>query len=152
MSEPEYFSAREAARRLGISDTTLRNWIANGSVRATRDGRRWQISFEEIERCQRSRQPREEVANAPSHTSYEEVGIESEILRAKLAASEREHEATRRHLEDSRAEIEHLRSQCSALTHEVQGLTAIIHQSRLALPSPAGWLRGVVRQIVGFRV
>ena len=37
MSQPQYFSASEAARALGISIDTLRRWDRSGRIRTERD-------------------------------------------------------------------------------------------------------------------
>ncbi|MBT3327733.1 MAG: helix-turn-helix domain-containing protein [Gemmatimonadales bacterium] len=48
MTEPEYISATEAARRLGISDTAIRKRIKRGTISASKVGREWRISVAEL--------------------------------------------------------------------------------------------------------
>ena len=51
MSQPQYFSASEAARALGISIDTLRRWDRSGRIRTERDSaNRRIVAAAEIER------------------------------------------------------------------------------------------------------
>ena len=52
MSAQQAVSARKAAQLLDVSDTTIRNWIADGVIQATRSKPRqpWRIPIAEIER------------------------------------------------------------------------------------------------------
>ena len=52
MSSQQTVSARKAAQLLDVSDTTVRNWIADGVIEATRPKPRqpWRIALSDIER------------------------------------------------------------------------------------------------------
>lgn len=41
--DTQYISVAEAARKLGISDRAVRQWIATGKLEAERNGRSWRI-------------------------------------------------------------------------------------------------------------
>ena len=43
----------KAAKLIGRSEHTIRNWIKSGVLRATKLGRDWEISEEEVERIKR---------------------------------------------------------------------------------------------------
>ena len=43
----------EAAKSLERSEHTIRNWIKSGVLRATKLGRDWEVSEEEVERVKR---------------------------------------------------------------------------------------------------
>lgn len=49
---------REAAAKLGVSEGTVRQQIAAGSLRAEKHGRDWWIEAEEVERYQREHRGR----------------------------------------------------------------------------------------------
>lgn len=42
-------SLKEAAQKLGVHWKTVRNWILNGQIKATKLGSYWKISEEEVE-------------------------------------------------------------------------------------------------------
>ena len=48
MTEPDYISATEAARRLGITDTAIRKRIKRGTIAATKIGREWRIPVAQL--------------------------------------------------------------------------------------------------------
>ncbi|MBT3271273.1 excisionase family DNA-binding protein [Candidatus Poribacteria bacterium] len=48
MTEPEYVSATEAARRLDITDTAIRKRIKRGTLAAKKVGREWRIPVTEL--------------------------------------------------------------------------------------------------------
>lgn len=43
----------KAAKLIGRSEHTIRNWIKSGVLRATKLGRDWEVSAEEVERIKR---------------------------------------------------------------------------------------------------
>ncbi len=43
----------KAAKLIGRSEHTIRNWIKSGVLRATKLGRDWEVSEEEVERVKR---------------------------------------------------------------------------------------------------
>ena len=47
-------TTHEAATLLGVTAATLRQQIANGSLRATKHGRDWSLTAKEVERYRRS--------------------------------------------------------------------------------------------------
>ncbi len=51
------FTTTEAAALLGVTVRAVRAHIKRGNIRATRFGRDWQITPEEIERFKRQRRP-----------------------------------------------------------------------------------------------
>ncbi len=179
MNEPEFVSAREAAHLLGVSDTAIRKRIASGSIEATKVGHAWRIARSEIERLRQrgaqqrtqnqeprtsGREPRTEHANPnppqARHLSAEHdpvtqerntLAIEVEVLRTKLEASEHHAESLRNSFERTQHQLDDALGSVRGLTDEVKGLTAMIHAHK-ALPSPAGWLQRVVRQLVASRL
>ena len=175
MPEPEFVSAREAARLLGVSDTAIRKRIASGSIYATKDGSAWRIPQSEVERLLQEREPRAPTPNPEPRTSGCEprtepanpnvrnpvddlivqergaLATEVEVLRSKLTSAERQANALRTDLDRTQDQLDSALESVRSLTDEVKGLTAVIHSHR-ALPSPAGWLRGVIRQLVTLRV
>jgi len=51
----EKISIKQAAERLGVNSSTIRNWIKLGKIaNASRDGGKWQVSAEEISALQRA--------------------------------------------------------------------------------------------------
>ena len=45
-----FMTAVEAAEQLGVSDTAVRKWIANGTIQANKHSREWRIPLSEVER------------------------------------------------------------------------------------------------------
>jgi excisionase family DNA binding protein len=45
---PKYLNARQAAKRLGVTDRTVRNWIKSGRLRAEKHGRAFRIREDAI--------------------------------------------------------------------------------------------------------
>lgn len=50
-----YVTAIDGARRAGLAEKTVRNWIQAGLIKAEKRGRAWRISLEELERLKAER-------------------------------------------------------------------------------------------------
>lgn len=48
--EKEVFTPDEIAEKLGVTVGTVRRWLRNGEIKATKIGRKWFVSKTEIER------------------------------------------------------------------------------------------------------
>src|SRR3954467_9693487 len=83
---PRYFSAREAAQRLGISLDTLRRWDRSGRIRTERDERnRRVVSSAEVDRLRAASRPtglsaRNRFAGTVSSVEIEGLMAQVEIL------------------------------------------------------------------------
>lgn len=132
MTEAQYLSATDAARILGVSDTTVRNRIASGAIKAAKHGKAWRIPCDEIERLTeaepKARHDTEELRDGgeaepkirygaegfrqgaeaepnPSESRAEALATEVEVLRTKLSAAEQHHEASRRELQSANDQL-----------------------------------------------
>ena len=157
------YTAREAAERAGVAYSTMREHVRAGKVRAQRTGRSLCITEDELRRVyphaftaesadvEAAERADRAADSADKAAETAGLAIENAILRAKLGAAERQSESLRTDLDRTQDQLDSALESVRSLTDEVKGLTAMVHAHR-ALPSPVGWLRGVVRQIVGFRV
>jgi len=169
----DHTTVADVADALGVTKNAVMNRIRRGTLTAKKVNGVWRIPRAEYERAvngaptNRSQAGHEGGTHgAPTHGArpVDDVGTngaptEGDILRVKLGASEQAHEATRRELESVQTTLDLTQHQLTdsiasvrSLTDEVKGLTAIIHSSQKALPSPVGWLRTVVRQVATFRI
>lgn len=175
-------SVAELARALGISEVAVLKRIKRGTVEATKVDRKWHIPRSEVERLTNpgpnpskpnpdADRPNQtltvrEAREAALQQDLAALTTENEILRGKLESSEVGHDATRRELDtvrealqDARGDIAHLQSlstsqseSISALTTELQGLTAIVHTRRmLDVPLVEDTEPGVLRRWFGGR-
>jgi len=183
------YSAIESAQLTGVGYSTIRRHIGAGKLRATRHGRALRITERELHRVYPAAFGAKDSAHDTAHNvtssahtersnSAHDTAIssaqtatvgahttDSDVLRVKLEASERAHEATRRELDVQETNFQHSQQQLErtqgqldeslasvrALTDEIKGLTAMIHAHR-ALPSPVGWLRSAIGQLITFRI
>ena len=158
MKSERYFTAQEAANLYGLAESTVRKYIRNDRLKATKHGKVWRIAESALVEAFPNRAPIPHVEPSPEpdavpHTalSSPESHAEIEALQRKLESSEVGHEATRRELDtvrealhDARGDIAHLQSlstsqseSIGALTTELQGLTAIVHTRRILDIPPA---------------
>jgi excisionase family DNA binding protein len=141
MSETnEFLTAIQAAQMLGVSDATVRNRIADGSICAKKHGREWRIALAEVERVRQlmadeddafpPKSPNETNAtNEASETTERNLDgfrWEVEILRVKLEAAERENRLLH-------SESENLRQQGLEHSQSIRALTEQIDH-----PDPSG--------------
>jgi excisionase family DNA binding protein len=132
VTEVQYLSATDAACILGVSDTTVRNRIASGAIKAAKHGKAWRIPCEEIERLTEAepkvRHDAEELRNggeaepkirygaedfrqdtegepSPLESRAEALAIEVEVLRTKLSAAEQHHEAAHQELQTANDQL-----------------------------------------------
>ena len=168
----------DVAHALGVTKNAVMNRIRRGTLTAKKVDGAWRIPRSEYERVvngaptNRSQaadeggthgapmngaQPANDLGTNGAPTVHDSSTIEVEVLHVKLEAAEHAHEATHQELETLRATFERTQHQLGdalasvrSLTDEVKGLTVMIHAHR-ALPSPLGWLRSAVRQLVTFR-
>jgi len=104
-----YLSARAAARRLGVSDKTVRQWVRSGRVVADTSGRSFRIDADRI------------------------ADLAAELVassRTEVAESAPAYDSVRR-LEEHVAD---LRVQLEARTREVAELHTLLAQAQRALP------------------
>lgn len=47
-ANPDYYSVREIAQRLGVSETTVRSWIQSGSLTAVRIGKLYKVKVSDF--------------------------------------------------------------------------------------------------------
>jgi excisionase family DNA binding protein len=158
MGSDRHFTAQEAATLYGIAESTVRKYIRNDRLKATKHGKVWRIAESALVEAfpNRAPIPHDEPCPEPhavprAALSSPESHAEIEALQRKLESSEVGHDATRRELDtvrealqDARGDIAHLQSlstsqseSIGALTTELQGLTAIVHHRRMLDMPPA---------------
>ena len=77
----EYITVAEAARKLGVSDRAVRQWITSGKLEAERNGRSWQIPSSAISNGKESEADFHVTAQMRSEIDY---------LRSELAEKNRQ--------------------------------------------------------------
>jgi excisionase family DNA binding protein len=158
----DILTATEAAELLGVSDMTIRRWISNDFIQATKHNRVWQIQRAEVERIlEDTDTDRPTSGDAPTDrptepatppTSDESLHWELKMLRVKLETVERENaqlsDETRRlhaELERSQRQLEESLTSVRALTEQNERLTILLAneqaQRMKALPRPFSWVR-----------
>ena len=161
------YTAIEAAERVGVAYSTMREHVRAGKVHAKRTGRSLSITEAELRRVYPDAFADESAADQADDEAADRadqavdtadkaaeaagLAIENAVLRAKLHVSERQAESLRTDLDRSQGQLDDALASVRSLTDEVKGLTAMVHAHR-ALPSPVGWLRSIVRQLVTLRV
>jgi molybdopterin-binding protein len=86
---PRYFTAREAAQRLGISLDTLRRWDRSGRIRAERDERnRRVVSSAEVERLRAAARPTGLSARNRLIGTVSSVEIEGLMAQVEIVVTE----------------------------------------------------------------
>jgi len=156
--------ATRSGRSLRITERELRRVYPDAFYArdSANDSAHTATSSADTERAVSAMDGANDSAISSAHAAHT---AELDVYRIKLEASEQAHEATRREMEALRDTFQQAQQQLGttqeqltdalssiqALSAETQALTAMLH-ARPALPSPTGWLRNVVRQLVTFRV
>jgi excisionase family DNA binding protein len=65
-ADPPYFSAREAADYCGVSEKTVRNWLASGRLEAVKSAGSFRIAREQLEPLRRKSAPQPASADRQS--------------------------------------------------------------------------------------
>ncbi len=116
---PAYLSAREAARRLGVSDKTVRTWVRSGRVPGEESVRGFRIPADAVEALAAERsadlgadtaRPSADVADGPH--------IQDQVA-------------------DLRAHVADLRDQVSTKDRQISELHTLLAQAQRALPTPS---------------
>lgn len=148
MATPEpvkWLAALDAMNTLGISRTTLYRRNKSGQYQTeTRNGRLFiAVPLEQLQ------QPTFHDDPPETRETTTETSGDGAILRAQLDAITSERDLLR-------SDVAYLREQLNTATEQVSRLSvAVTNEQALrmkALPSKAGWLRGLVRQIATLRV
>ena len=123
-----YLTASEAARRVGLSEATIRKKIRLGRISASKNGSTWRIPITELDKVRAPSNTFEpplpntiepesnaiERPSSPIHQEHDtfatEIAAAVEVLRAKLKAAEEIQGATRRELEASEHQAKSLRT------------------------------------------
>jgi hypothetical protein len=141
------YSAVEAAREVGVSDTWVRNQIKQGLVLAKRQGRLYVISEDQLPELRR-------LAESNERTQSERTNEDGNSFVRSLEIKVERLENERRLLQDV-IDRQHwiLAQEAKKCGEEVAMLRAEITQleARLALPNPertnSGWFRSFVRKL-----
>ena len=150
MSE-RFVTASEAARRLGISEKTVRNRIAAGLLRAEKQGRVWRILLDEDAPSSERSEPESERSSEPPEGSepHSEYGSDVDTLRMERDALTTEVAMLRTKLEGSEQQSELLRTQLDHGAAPIDRLTMIIANEQAvrmsALPSPISWIKRIMQ-------
>ena len=68
-----FMTAVEAAEQLGVSDTAVRKWIANGTIQANKHSREWRIPLSEVERLRQESNGAQPHRTTPSDKPNEQA-------------------------------------------------------------------------------
>jgi excisionase family DNA binding protein len=111
-----YLSAREAARRLGVSDKTVRTWVRSGRVPGEESARGFRIPADAVDQLAAERS-------------------------ADFPAEVRDVRATSPHTDDQvadlRAHVADLRDQVLTKDRQISELHTLLAQAQRALPTPS---------------
>ena len=101
ISLPEWITVKSASRKVGVSDRTIRNWIAKGKLSAKKKGNRWLI--DESSLSEGGEETGKNISEEVGRSETISVPLERyEALITRLAQLEAENEQFRRLLEDKR--------------------------------------------------
>ena len=108
-----YLSARQAARRLGVSDKTVRHWVRTGRLPGEESAQGFRIPLDGVERLSA------------------ELAAEGRARSAEVADTPHLHDLVRQLQEH----VADLRTQLDARTREVSELHTLLAQAQRALPT-----------------
>ena len=127
-----FLTAVEAAQRLGVSDTAVRKWIANGSIQASKHGRGWRIPTAEVERLWKelnAPQTQNDASNKPNEslvsTEHTEQHRTNESKAGSLSPSllELENQGLRRERDAALERAVSAENRLQSALDSIQGLT-----------------------------
>ena len=163
-SPTDMLTATEAAALLNVSDMTIRRWISNGVIQASKRGRSWQINRTEVERVLGDpNTDRPTVDDTPTDSSTDTSvnrqtsatggpNWEMEQLRTKLSIAEEENGRLESEVSRMGVDLERIQRQFEealgsvrALTEQNERLTLLLANEQVqrmkAQPKPFGWVR-----------
>ena len=136
----EYITVAEAARKLGISDRAVRQWIASGKLEAERNGRSWQIPTSAISNGKESEadfhvtaQMRSEIDYLRSELAEKNRQIETQADQIALLQTDMSEQSKRadtiimqmtQQLDRAHLQLEDLR-QCRTLWQRIKGVFVV---------------------------
>lgn len=105
--EKEYLTVAEAARKLGLSDRAVRQWIASGKLEAERNGRSWRI-----------------LASSLGNESASEVDFPiTAFMQSEIDHLRSEVKALNRHIESLTNALDHAQQLLALSQKSIQQLT-----------------------------
>ena len=89
MAGEEWITVAEAARRCRRSDRRIREWIAEGKIDAKKQGRKWIISAEDLQRFSELSSVKPPYEKDDKDKLIEQLQKENEFLREELSEASR---------------------------------------------------------------
>ena len=129
----EYITVAEAARKLGISDRAVRQWIASGKLEAERNGRSWRIPASAIQNGSESEDSPRVIPQMQSEIDY---------LRSDLAEKNRQIESQADQIISLQADLSEQSKRHDTI---IMQMTQQLDRAHLQLEDmrkrPSGWRR-----------